>query len=76
MTTRVGDELHSRHMAGLERCIALAHELDCSLVNIMSGRKEMILWGSHGAPQPADRLRRWSIGSRKKFLYSPERMGV
>jgi sugar phosphate isomerase/epimerase len=36
-------------MAGLGRCIALAHELDCPLVRIMSGRKEMILWGSHGA---------------------------
>jgi sugar phosphate isomerase/epimerase len=49
MTTRPGDEAHRRHLAGLERCIAMAHELDCPLVRIMSGRKEMILWGSHGA---------------------------
>lgn len=49
MSTRVGDELHARHMAGLRRCIEMAHEFDCPLVRIMSGRKEMILWGSHGA---------------------------
>jgi sugar phosphate isomerase/epimerase len=49
MSTRVGDDLHSRHMAGLARCVEMAHELDCPLVRIMSGRKEMILWGSHGA---------------------------
>lgn len=49
MTTRPGDELHARHIAGLARCIAMAHEFDCPLVRIMSGRKEMILWGSHGA---------------------------
>lgn len=49
MSTEAGDQLHSRHMAGLARCIAMAHEFDCPLVRIMSGRKEMILWGSHGA---------------------------
>ncbi len=49
MSTRPGDELHARHMAGLERCIEMAHELECPLVRIMSGRKEMILWGAHGA---------------------------
>ena len=49
MSTRPGDELHARHMAGLGRCIEMAHEFDCPLVRIMSGRKEMILWGSHGA---------------------------
>lgn len=49
MSTQVGDELHARHMAGLARCIEMAHQFDCPLVRIMSGRKEMILWGSHGA---------------------------
>jgi sugar phosphate isomerase/epimerase len=49
MSTRPGDELHAWHIAGLGRCIEMAHELDCPLVRIMSGRKEMILWGSHGA---------------------------
>ncbi len=49
MTTRPGDDLHTRHMDGLKRCIAMAHEFDCPLVRIMSGRKEMILFGSHGA---------------------------
>ncbi len=49
MSTVPGDELHTRHMDGLQRCIEMAHEFDCGLVRIMSGKKEMILWGSHGA---------------------------
>ena len=51
MTTKVGDPLHTKHMDGLKRCIDMAHEFDCPLVRIMSGKKEMILWGSHGAEQ-------------------------
>jgi len=51
MTTRPGDALHTTHMEGLKRCIAMAHELSCPRVRIMSGRKEMILWGGHGAEQ-------------------------
>lgn len=51
MTTVVGDPLHTKHMDGLKRCIDMAHEFDCKLVRIMSGKKEMILWGSHGAEQ-------------------------
>ena len=47
--TKVGDILHTRHMDGLKRCIEMAHEFDCPLVRIMSGKKEMILWGAHGA---------------------------
>lgn len=49
MTTKAGDSLHAKHMEGLKRCIEMAHELSCGTVRIMSGRKEMILWGSHGA---------------------------
>ncbi|MDH3713994.1 MAG: sugar phosphate isomerase/epimerase [Gammaproteobacteria bacterium] len=49
MTTKAGDPLHTKHMDGLKRCIDMAHEFDCPLVRIMSGKKEMILWGSHGA---------------------------
>jgi sugar phosphate isomerase/epimerase len=51
MTTRPGDPLHTAHMDGLKRCIAMAHAFDCPRVRIMSGRKEMILFGSHGAEQ-------------------------
>ena len=36
-------------MDGLRRCIEMAHELDASLVRIMSFRREMILFGSSGA---------------------------
>jgi sugar phosphate isomerase/epimerase len=49
MSTKVGDALHSKHMDGLKRCIEMAHQFDCPLVRIMSGKKEMILWGAHGA---------------------------
>ena len=49
MSTKAGDALHTRHLDTLKRCIEIAHELDCPLVRIMSGKKEMILWGSHGA---------------------------
>ena len=49
MKTKPGDELHTKHMDGLQRCIDMAHEFDCSTVRIMSGKKEMILWGYHGA---------------------------
>lgn len=51
MSTKPGDRLHREHLDALERCIATAHEFDCPLVRIMSGRKEMILFGSHGAEQ-------------------------
>ena len=37
------------HLDALKRCIEMAKELDCPLVRIMSFRKEMILFGSHGA---------------------------
>lgn len=49
MTTRPGEPLHSRHMDTLKRCIEIAHDLGAPLVRILSGRKEMILWGRHGA---------------------------
>tara|TARA_B000000460_G_scaffold15050_1_gene10339 strand:+ start:8 stop:877 length:870 start_codon:yes stop_codon:yes gene_type:complete len=47
--TEVGDANYNRHMDGLRRCIDMAHELDASLVRIMSFRREMILFGSSGA---------------------------
>jgi len=37
------------HVDALRRCIDMAKALDCSLVRVMSFRKEMILFGSHGA---------------------------
>jgi len=49
MTTRPGGALHAEHMDALRRCIDMAHQFDCPWVRIMSGRKEMILFGSHGA---------------------------
>ena len=49
MSTKAGDPLHTKHMDGLKRCIEMAHEFGSPLVRIMSGKKEMILWGAHGA---------------------------
>ncbi len=51
MTTKVNDKLHTRHMDGLKRCIEMAHQFASPLVRIMSGKKEMILWGAHGSEQ-------------------------
>ena len=48
-TSKPGDELHTKHMDALKRCIDMAHEFDCPLVRIMTGKKEMILWGLNGA---------------------------
>jgi sugar phosphate isomerase/epimerase len=39
------------HIEALRRCIDMAQALDCPLVRVMSFRKEMILFGSHGAEQ-------------------------
>lgn len=46
-----GDEAHTRHMDALKRVIDMAHQLGNPLVRIMTGKKEQILWGSHGAEQ-------------------------
>lgn len=48
-TSKPGDDLHQKHMDALKRCIEMAHEFDCPLVRIMTGKKEMILWGRNGA---------------------------
>ncbi len=42
---------YQEHLAGLNRCIDMAKALDCPLVRIMSFKKEMILFGSHGADE-------------------------
>ena len=47
--TEVGDAMPSVHMDALRRCIATAKAVRCSLVRIMSFRKEMIQFGAGGA---------------------------
>ncbi len=49
-TARDGPEMRA-HLAGLARCIDLAQRLQAPLVRIMSFRKEMILFGDHGAEE-------------------------
>ena len=43
------NSVYLEHLDALRRCIDVAKALDCSLVRVMSFRKEMILFGSHGA---------------------------
>ena len=47
--SKAGDAAHTKHMDALKRCIDMAHEFDCPNVRIMTGKKEMILWGLNGA---------------------------
>ena len=49
LETKPGDALFRAHMDGLRRCIDMAKSLGTKLVRIMSGRKEMILFGRNGA---------------------------
>jgi sugar phosphate isomerase/epimerase len=45
----VGDPVHQKHMAALQRCIDMAKAFSTDLVRIMSFRKEMIIFGYNGA---------------------------
>lgn len=49
MDVEPDDALFQTHMEGLRRCIDMAKTLGTKLVRIMSGRKEMILFGHNGA---------------------------
>ena len=47
--TEPGGDEHRAHLDKLASCIDLAHRLDCGVVRIMSGRREMVLFGENGA---------------------------
>ena len=49
--TEPGGAEHRAHLEKLASCIDLAHRLDCELVRIHSGRREVILFGENGADQ-------------------------
>ena len=49
--TEPGGDEHQAHLEKLASCIDLAHRLDCELVRIHSGRREVILFGENGADQ-------------------------
>jgi len=49
--TEPGGAEHRAHLDKLASCIDLAHRLDCELVRIHSGRREVILFGENGADQ-------------------------
>ena len=76
--TEPGGPEHQAHLDKLARCMDLAHRTSCPLVRIMSGRREMILFGANGADQ-------WNVAhgawERLKALVRPavemaERAGV
>lgn len=48
-TTEPEDEAYQKHFEGLKRCIKIAKELGTDMVRVMSGRKEMIIFGYNGA---------------------------
>ena len=62
-TTEPEDEAYQKHFEGLKRCITIAKELGTDMVRVMSGRKEMIIFGHNGAEK-------WvaSTGSWDKLL--------
>jgi sugar phosphate isomerase/epimerase len=45
----VGDAVHQKHMAALQRCIDMAKAFNTKIVRTMSFRKEMIIFGYNGA---------------------------
>ena len=45
----IGDSTYNHHMEKLKKCINMAQKLGSPLVRIMSFRKEMVLFGEHGA---------------------------
>jgi sugar phosphate isomerase/epimerase len=45
----LGSDLYNQHMEKYKRCFEIANELECPIVRIMSTKKDMILFGSHGA---------------------------
>jgi sugar phosphate isomerase/epimerase len=49
MDIEPGDDIFQAHIDGLRRCIDMAKTLGTDLVRILSGRKEMILFGHNGA---------------------------
>ena len=45
----IGDSTYNLHMEKFKECIGMAQRLNSPLVRIMSFRKEMVLFGEHGA---------------------------
>jgi sugar phosphate isomerase/epimerase len=72
MTTEIEDEAYQKHMEGLKRCIWIAKELGTEMVRIMSGRKEMIIFGYNGAERWVASSGAW--GKLLKLMEEPVRL--
>jgi len=72
MTTEIEDEAYQKHVEGLKRCIRIAKELGTGMVRIMSGRKEMIIFGYNGAERWVASTGAW--GKLLKLMEGPVRL--
>ena len=48
-TETLQSEAYKQHFEKYKRCFEIANELECPLIRVMSTKKEMILFGTHGA---------------------------
>jgi len=71
-TTTVVDDVYKQHMAALKRCIKTAKELGTDTVRVMSGRKEMIIFGTHGAEKWVASTGSWD--NLLRLMEAPVRM--
>lgn len=72
LLTQPEDEIYQSHLLRLKRCINLAKSLEAPLVRIMSGRKEMILFGYNGAEDWVVSTGAWS--QLLKLMETPVRI--
>lgn len=71
-------DVYRHHMEKYKHCFTIANELECPLVRIMSTKKEMILFGSHGAEQWVTAQGAWEaqVALYREPVEYAERMGT
>jgi sugar phosphate isomerase/epimerase len=71
-TTTADDDAYKQHMEALKRCIRTAKELGTDTVRVMSGRKEMIIFGTNGAEKWVASTGSWE--NLVKLMQAPVRL--
>ena len=71
-TTTPDDAVYKQHMEALERCIKMAQALETDTVRVMSGRKEMIIFGTNGAEKWVASTGSWE--NLVKLMEAPVRL--
>ncbi len=71
-------DAYRQHMEKYKHCFELANELECSLVRIMSTRKDMILFGTHGADRWVTATGAWDaqVALYREPVAYAEKMGT